>query len=239
MKKLFILPVRSGSRRIKDKNIQKVCEFSLIEIALKKIIKLENIDILLSTDSKNYFEHANKFINENSKDSVLIFHKRSEKNSINKSTLEDVLDEILEDENIKLNYKDIFVHQCTSPLLKISTISKIIHKYESDELDSIFSVFASHPFIWRSQKNKHEDIYSPLFDNSITRKGTDKIENIYIETGAIYGFNIKSYLVERKRTFGKTYPYKVSKNESLDIDDYEDLKLANLLYPSIKDDLFN
>ena len=46
MKRLLILPVRSGSKRIKDKNIQNICEYSLIEIALKKIVKLENFDIL-------------------------------------------------------------------------------------------------------------------------------------------------------------------------------------------------
>ena len=239
MKKLFILPVRSGSKRIKDKNIQKIGEFTLIEFALKKIAKLDNVYILLSTDSKSYYKHANKYIKENSRNSVLNFHQRSEKNSKSISTLEDVIDEILEDNYIKLKYKDIFVHQCTSPFIKISTISKIINKYESDKLDSIFSVYANHPFIWRIQKNIQKDIYAPLFDNSLPRKGTNKIENIFFETGAIYGFNIKGYLEERKRTFGKTYPFKVSKNESLDIDDYEDLRLANLLYPALKNELFN
>ena len=84
MKRLLILPVRSGSKRIKDKNIQNISEFSLIEIALKKIINLENFDILLSSDSYSYFEHANSFINENSATSVLNFHRRSDIHSIAK-----------------------------------------------------------------------------------------------------------------------------------------------------------
>ena len=78
MKRLLILPVRSGSKRIKDKNIQVICEYSLIEIALKKIVQFDNFDILLSSDSYSYFEHANNFINEYSASSVLTFHKRSD-----------------------------------------------------------------------------------------------------------------------------------------------------------------
>ena len=239
MKRLLILPVRSGSKRIKDKNIQKICEYTLIEIALKKIIELENFDILLSSDSYSYFEHANSFINKNSASSVLNFHKRSDIYSDSKATLENVIDEILEVKSIQNNYKDIFVHQCTSPFIKKSTMSKMVQKYESEELDSIFSVSLSHPFIWNRDLNNKISGFNPLFDNSIPRKGTNDIDNIFIETGAIYGFNLKVYLRERKRSFGKTLPFYVSKNETLDIDDNEDLQLANLLYPLFKDQLFN
>ncbi len=239
MKKLLILPVRSGSKRIKDKNIQKIGKYSLIEIALKKNIKLENIDILISSDSQRYFEHAEKFINKNSKNSVLNFHSRSKNSSNSGATLENVLDEILEDKHIQNNYKDIFVHQCTSPFIKRSTISEIINKYESDKLDSIFSVSASHPFIWRSYNNKGIEGFSPLFDNSIPRKGTNIIDNIFIETGAIYGFNLRGYLLERRRTFGKTFAFKITNNETLDIDDSQDLKLAKLLFPLLENQIFN
>ncbi len=239
MKRLLILPVRSGSKRIKDKNIQNICEFSLIEIALKKIVKLENFDILLSSDSYSYFEHANSFINKNSASTVLNFHKRSDIHSDSKATLENVLDEILEVESIQKKYKDIFVHQCTSPFIKRSSITKMIQKYESEELDSIFSVSLSHPFIWKRDLNNKNSGFISLFDNSVPRKGTNEIDNIFIETGAIYGFNLKGYLKERKRSFGKTCPFYVSKNETLDIDDNEDLQLANLLYPVFKDELYN
>ena len=115
----------------------------------------------------------------------------------------------------------------------------MIQKFESEELNSIFTVTQSHPFVWRSDSNNIVNRFSPLFDNSIPRKGTNKIDNIFIETGAIYGFNLEGYLKERKRTFGKTFPFIVSKNETLDIDDYEDLKLANLLYPLFKNELFS
>ena len=114
----------------------------------------------------------------------------------------------------------------------------MIQKYESEELDSIFSVSKSHPFIWKRNLKNNIGGFIPNFDNSIPRKGTNEIDNIFIETGAIYGFNLKTYLRERKRTFGKTYAFAVTKNETLDIDDNEDLQLANLLYPLFKDELF-
>ena len=109
----------------------------------------------------------------------------------------------------------------------------------TEEYNSIFTVAQSHPFIWRRDSNNVINEFSPLFDNAIPRKGTNKIDNIFIETGAIYGFNLKNYLKERRRTFGRTYPFILSKYETLDIDDSEDLKLANLLYPLFKNQLFN
>ena len=60
MKKLFLIPVRSGSQRIKDKNIQKLGDKTLLEIALLKLVD-NDIDILISSDSLNYFEHAENF----------------------------------------------------------------------------------------------------------------------------------------------------------------------------------
>ena len=93
--------------------------------------------------------------------------------------------------------------------------------------------------MWKNDLNNKISCFSPLFDNSVSRQGTNEIDNIFIETGAIYGFNLKGYLRERKRSFGKTCPFYLSKNETLDIDDIQDLKLANLLYPVFKDELFN
>ena len=52
---LGIIPARSGSKGVKDKNIKKINNKTLIEIAYLKAKKSKIFsDILVSTDSNNY-----------------------------------------------------------------------------------------------------------------------------------------------------------------------------------------
>ena len=235
MKKLFLIPVRSGSQRIKDKNIQKLGDKTLLEIALLKLVD-NDIDILISSDSLNYFEHAENFFRKYSYSNSIKFHKRTKNSSSNSATLEDVLDEILEDSFLVENYNDIFVHQCTSPFINKKTIRKLIKIYSNEKLDSIFTTVESHSFFWKKKNNINE--YMPCFNNVIPRASTNDIEKIHIETGSLYGFNISKYLIHRRRTFGRTLPFDLQKLEALDIDNKEDLDLARFLYPFFENQIF-
>ncbi len=237
MKKLFIIPVRSGSQRIKDKNIQKLGDKTLLEIALFKLLDNEiDIDILISSDSLNYLQHAKNFSRKYSYPNNIKFHQRTKNSSSNSATLENVLDEILEDSFLVENYNDIFVHQCTSPFIKKKTINQLIQIYSNEKLDSIFTTVESHSFFWKKKNNINE--YMPCFNNLIPRASTNDIEKIHIETGSLYGFNISKYLIHRKRTFGRTFPFDLQKLEALDIDNKEDLDLARFLYPFFEDQIF-
>ncbi len=237
MKTLFILPVRSGSQRIKNKNVQKIGDKTLIEIALFKLSRLVNHDVLISSDSPKYFDHAINFIKNYCPNIILKFHERSPETSSNIATLENLLDEILEDLNYTKNYDDIFVHQCTSPFISRKTINNILNCYKENKLDSIFTTISSHSFYWK--KNYKSDTYEACFNNIIPREGTKNVEKIFIETGGIYGFKRKKYLIKKRRTFLKTQPYNLSKIESLDIDDQDDLDFARILYPHLERNLFD
>lgn len=57
MKTAALIPARSGSDGLKDKNVQKVGGFTLIEIAIKHARMLTN-DVHVSSDSDLYLEHA-------------------------------------------------------------------------------------------------------------------------------------------------------------------------------------
>ena len=46
-RKVVVLPVRSGSQRIKNKNFRKFCESSLFRIKLDQLLRLEFIDELM------------------------------------------------------------------------------------------------------------------------------------------------------------------------------------------------
>ena len=57
--RVAIIPARSGSKRIKNKNIKKFCGTPIIEIVIKKLINSKIFDkIIVSTDTKKIADIA-------------------------------------------------------------------------------------------------------------------------------------------------------------------------------------
>ena len=85
----IVVPARSGSKSIKDKNISKINGVPLIGYALSiaKFVRRSKLTIL-SSDSKNYLKIGAKY-------SPSILHLRSKKNSSDKATDKDFFREII------------------------------------------------------------------------------------------------------------------------------------------------
>ena len=91
--RICIIPIRSGSKTIKDKNIKLIKKRPLIFYSLNEAIKSKIFrEIIISTDSKKYIDVISK-LNINKK--IIKFHQRSKLNSSSKSSTEDVLIEVL------------------------------------------------------------------------------------------------------------------------------------------------
>ena len=61
---LFVIPARSGSKGIKNKNIQRCGNETLLRRSVKICKSLNlNSDIYVSTDSQEYLNHVNDLIN--------------------------------------------------------------------------------------------------------------------------------------------------------------------------------
>ena len=56
----FFIPARSGSSRIKNKNLKKINGKTLLEISIKKCLKTKLGDVVVSTDSQNYANYCKK-----------------------------------------------------------------------------------------------------------------------------------------------------------------------------------
>ena len=58
IKYLAIIPARSGSKRLKNKNIRKIKEKPLLDLTINSAINCKEIKvILLTTDIKNYLQN--------------------------------------------------------------------------------------------------------------------------------------------------------------------------------------
>ena len=66
MRKLALIPARSGSKRVKDKNIIKILGKPLIQYTLELVEKVGFFDdIIVSTDSEKYRDIVGKISDSN------------------------------------------------------------------------------------------------------------------------------------------------------------------------------
>ena len=111
MKKITIIPARSGSKGLKNKNILELNEipmFAWSVIHAKYYSSSEDL-IVVSSDSKKYLEIANKY--------GATTHLRSDKLSKDETFTEPVMEEVLKEYNLDDDDLVILL-QPTSPIRK-------------------------------------------------------------------------------------------------------------------------
>ena len=220
-KNLAIIPIRSGSKRIKDKNIKLFNLEPLVHTSVKVALSSKLFDkIVISSDSDNYLKLVNNKFSKNRKIHCI---KRPKNISQNLSSTELTINHVL---NKIENFENIFLIQATSPLLQKSDLINGFKKFNKDELDSLFSCYMTKSFIWSIENN---NLKSENY-NYKKRPMSQKFKNKQIiENGAFYIFNYKKYLKFKNRLFGKIGFYEMNKYFSVDIDNEKDFKLAEYI----------
>ena len=132
---LAVIPARSGSKSIKDKNLIKIKGKTLINIAVTKAIKSKLFSkVLISTDSKAYALEAIK-------SGATFDGLRPKKLSGGNVTLALVLQDIL----IKLKergeyFENIISIQPTSPFLSVLTLKKMVNIFYKKRATGVTSI---------------------------------------------------------------------------------------------------
>ena len=143
-KVLFIIPARSGSKRIKDKNLKKLGKNYMIELKIKACLNTSLGEVLVSSDSKKISLIAKKF---GAKTPFL----RTKKFSSSKSTMMSCILDALS--YLKFKKKKIPKYIClvppTYPFLKSKSIlnayNKLVNQKKINSICSINEPF-NHPY---------------------------------------------------------------------------------------------
>jgi len=216
-KAICIIPLRSKSKGIKNKNIKKILDIPLCMYVLSVAIKSKLFSkIIIASDSNKYFKIIKFYLTKlqlNQKN--IFFFKRSKKSSTDYAKTEIVIDEILKQNK---NYKYCYLLQATSPLLLKRDITRSFHTMIKNNLDSLFSAYPTQKFLWAKKKS-----FLSLNYDYKNRPMRQKKEKNYIETGALYAFKIKGFIKYKNRIFGKIGIIEVPKKRSIDIDERKDL----------------
>ena len=221
MKKIAIIPARSGSKGLVNKNILMLLDKPILAYTIEAAIQSEKfIKVIVSTDSLEYKEIAEKYGAE-----VVM---RGEELSNDSATSYMVIKDIL-GKNLGLEYDYFMLLQPTSPFRNYQHINESIEKFEKNISNYDFLVSMT-------ETSKASTLIKPIEeDESLKHYDLDfsnyKRQNYkeYYPNGAIFIGKNKEYL-ERKHFFGKkSLAYFMNKADSIDIDDRLDFEFAILL----------
>jgi len=225
---LAIIPARSGSKGIKNKNIKKINNHTLIEKAYKtaKDSKIFT-KIIVSTDSLHY-----KNILE--KKGIKIFSLRSKKHSRDHSTDLDVLKhEIKKYEKIfKIKFSVIALLQPTSPLRKVIDLKKCYNKLKKYKLNAVWTVSkVDKKFdpIKLLQINKNNLRYYSKKGSKFTSR--QLLKQYFIRNGVAYFFTRKAIL-KYNTILPKNCGYILIKRKLINIDNLAEFNEAKEILES-------
>ena len=195
---IAIIPARSGSKSIKDKNIKLLSGHPLIAysiIAAKLSKKIERV--IVSTDSEEYGDIAKKY---GAEVPFIRPDKYSKDNSTDRDFFIHAIDWFKENENIIPEY---WVHlRPTTPLRAPEKIDEAIDVILND--DTATSLRSGHkapesPLKWFVKEDKY---FKGLIENEEYNLPKESFEDIYIPDG--YVDIVKtSYLLNNEKTHGE------------------------------------
>lgn len=218
---LAIIPARSGSKGIKNKNIIDLNGRPLISYTIEETKKSKYIDkIVVSTDGEEIANISKKYGAE------VPFLRPKELATDKSKSIDAVLHCINELERINQYFDYCILLQPTQPFRKSSDIDEAILSIIENDEESLASVCEvnEHPILMRRIKNNI--LYSILDCNSTVRR--QDFEKIYRVNGAIYINKINKNLNKDTSLNDNKMPYIMSRKNSVDIDTIDDLKLAEV-----------
>lgn len=212
---LVVIPARGGSKGIPRKNIRLLDNKPLISYTINIARHSSYVDdVVVTTDDSEIALISEKF-----GASVV---RRSEELSSDEIPLDPVIyDAMNQKEKQAFDEYDIVITlQPTSPLIKTSTLDAAIEKFEDFSIDSVISVVDDRHLSWG-----FDEANQRYFPNYIERKNRQYLPKEFRETGAILATR-RSCVHEDSRLGTNIELIEVSREESVDIDNYEDWWIA-------------
>ncbi len=220
MNRIAIIPARSGSKGLKDKNIIDVCGKPLLAYSIEAGLKSNLFDkVILSTDSEKYAQIGKSFGAE--------IMMRGEKLSDDKASTFMVIEDILN--RLEKTFDYFVLLQPTSPMRTEKHVREAAELFEKhfDDFDFLVSVKeAEHANVL--VKPIEDDLSLKHFDTDFSNYRRQGYKD-FSPNGAIFIAKPQKYL-KQKHFFGaKSLAYKMNKIASVDIDDELDYRFACLL----------
>lgn len=223
MKNIAIIPARSGSKGLKDKNIKKLSGTPLLVYSIKAAQKSGVFtDIMVSTDSEQYANIARK-------NGASVPFLRSRSNSDDNAGSWDVVKEVIEKYALSNKIFDtVCLLQPTSPMRTADDIIGAYDELIKKNAEAITSVCETdHSPLWCMKLDS--DYSLKYFRKSLKYVPRQKLDKYYRLNGAIFirkiAYNNDTINILEK----DEYAYIMSRDRSVDIDTIDDFEYAEFL----------
>lgn len=220
---LAIIPARSGSKGLPDKNIREMCGKPLLAYSIEAALKADIFDtVMVSTDSERYAEIAKAFGAE-------VPFLRSEETASDKASTRDCIIEVLDKyKTLGKSFDKIMILQPTSPL---RTYENIIHSnelYIEKCAKTVISVCKmEHSPLWCNVLP--DDLSMEGFISKENDKRRQSLDTYYRINGAIYLHDVKYYRSHEYFYDKNCIAYIMDSKRSIDIDTEWDFINAEML----------
>lgn len=223
MKISVFLPCRSGSKRIKDKNVKLFANNpnGLVGIKLDQLLRIKYLDKLyLSTNDEKIIQYANTLNNQK-----IVIDKREEYLCSDETSTDELIDYV----GSLIKSEHVLWTHVTSPLFGTKEYEFVIEKYfevNNSGYDSLMTVTPIREFLWTKNGAKN-------YNRELEKwPRTQTLEEIYSVNSAVFINSIHNYKNYNDRIGKIPYLQETDKINGFDIDWPEDFIIAEILYKS-------
>ena len=226
---LALIPARSGSKGLKDKNFLNFNKKPLIYWTIIESLKSKYIsDVIVSSDSKKIKNYCSKFKQVN-------FINRPKKFAKDSTTMFELVNHIV-DNQIKKKYKYLIILQPTSPLRDSKDIDNSCKTILSKNFDSLVSVEeVPHRFapqnIYKKKKNLLKNVSKK---NQLINRQKFLLKNRYYARNGAAIYITKLKFIKKFLIGGKIGGYLMPQWKNIDINNYFEFKVAEYIMSNKK-----
>lgn len=223
MRNIAIIPARSGSKGLKDKNIKDLCGKPLMAYSIEAAIKSNVFDeVMVSTDSTEYAKIAEEC-------GASVPFLRSEITASDKATTWDMVKEVVyKYRELGEEFDTICVLQPTSPLRTANNIMEAYRVFAEKSALSVISVCESeHSPLWANVLPEDDSLKGFLDADVFSKGGRQGLGVFYRLNGAIYICTVDKEKNFEDQLYGDgCFAYIMDQKLSVDIDNIDDFELA-------------
>lgn len=223
MKNIAIIPARSGSKSLPDKNIKELANRPLIAYSIEAALESGCFnEVMVSTDSKRYAEISRQYGAE-------VPFLRSGATSTDVASTWDVVDEVLNGyRELGKEFDTFCLLQPTSPLRTADDIKEGYKIYRDKASFAVISVCeAEHSPSWCGHLPESNEFINFINSDSIKRR--QDAGKYYRINGAMYIVNVEKFKNDTFFYHKGSFAYIMPQIRSVDIDTEIDFQFAELL----------
>ena len=224
---ICIIPARSNSQRLKNKNFINFYGKSIISYVIETAKKSKIFSkIIVSTDSKKIASIAKKCGAE-------VPFIRSKKLSDNFTTSKEVVIDCIK----KISSQKNAYHCCIYPtavLTKVNDLKKSFNKIKKLKADYLIAItdFEYSPIRSLQKRGKN---WIKFKEKKYINSRSQDLKTLYHDTGSFYFYKTSVLLKKRKNLPKKTTYYFIDRTNTVDINSASDLKMAKLKFRLLKE----